>query len=100
MNPQKTKPGQAKKTDASSRDEIMHVKVYSPFQTYFNDDAYSISGVNKTGPFDILPRHHNFMTLLDAGNLQIKAPSGELKIKISRGVMHVKKNQTIVFLDV
>jgi F0F1-type ATP synthase epsilon subunit len=79
---------------------MMRVKLYSTFQTYFNGDAYSISGENKTGPFDILPRHHSFMTLLDAGELFIKSPEGDLKVKISRGIMHVKENQTIVFLDV
>lgn len=88
------------KKSGSHNEEVMHVKVYSPFHTYFNARAYSISGVNKTGPFDILPRHHNFMTLLDAGELLIKAPSGGLKIKISRGIMHVKANKTAVFLDV
>jgi F0F1-type ATP synthase epsilon subunit len=97
------KPDTARPKDRQGSDgkrEMMRVKLYSPFQTYFNGDAYSISGENKTGPFDILPRHHNFMTLLDAGELSISAPGGDLKIKISRGIMHVKENQTIVFLDV
>ena len=93
-------PKTKNKANESKKEEVMHVKVYSPFQTYFNDDAYSISGVNKTGPFDILPRHHSFMALLGASELLIKAPTGELRIKISRGIMHVKENKTIVFLDV
>jgi F0F1-type ATP synthase epsilon subunit len=88
------------KQSSGAKREMMRVKLYSPFQTYFNGDAYSISGENKTGPFDILPRHHSFMTLLDAGELFIKSPEGDLKVKISRGIMHVKENQTIVFLDV
>jgi F0F1-type ATP synthase epsilon subunit len=90
----------AGKQKSDDKREIMRIKLYSPFQTYFNGDAYSISGENKTGPFDILPRHHNFMTLLDAGELSIKSPDGDLRVKISRGIMHVKENQTIVFLDV
>jgi F0F1-type ATP synthase epsilon subunit len=88
------------KQESGGKKETMRIKLYSPFQTYFNGDAYSISGENKTGPFDILPRHHNFMTLLDAGELSISAPDGDLRVKISRGIMHVKENQTIVFLDV
>ena len=78
----------------------MHIKVYSPFKVYFDEEAESISAVNDTGPFDILPRHHNFMTLLSAGEVLIRAPRGEQKIRISRGIMHVKADKVIVFLDV
>lgn len=78
----------------------MHIKVYSPFHVYFDDDAYSISAVNATGPFDILPRHHNFMTLLSPCELVIRKSDRLQKIRISRGIMHVKADQVIVFLDV
>lgn len=78
----------------------MHVKVYSPFKTYYDDQAESISAVNGTGPFDILPQHHNFMTLLDPCDVIVRANKEERKIRISKAVMHVKANQVIVFLDV
>jgi F0F1-type ATP synthase epsilon subunit len=81
----------------------MHIKVYSPFKTYFNEDAYSISGENATGPFDILAHHHNFMTLLGACELVIKpviTPPEEQRIRISGGLMHVKADQVTVFLDI
>jgi F0F1-type ATP synthase epsilon subunit len=79
---------------------MIHVKVYSPYQTYFDDDAYSISGLNNTGPFDVLPRHHNFITLLNPCVLEVHVPTTVKRIRISRGVMHVKADQVIVFLDV
>ncbi len=79
---------------------MIHIKVYSPYQTYFDDIAYSISGLNNTGPFDVLPRHHNFITLLNPSVLEIHVPDAVKRIRISRGVMHVKANKVIVFLDV
>ena len=79
---------------------VMHVKVYSPFQVFFDEEAYSISAENDTGPFDILPHHHNFITLLKTGELSIQTLHGEQRIRISGGVMHVKADQVIVFLDV
>lgn len=79
---------------------IMQLKVYSPFQVFFDESAYSISGVNDTGPFDILPHHHNFITLLKAGELVIQTNDGEKRIRISGGVMQVKADKVIVFLDV
>ncbi len=78
----------------------MHIKVYAPFKTYFDGEAHSISAVNKTGPFDILPRHHNFMTLVDPCDVIVRTDGGDKKFTISRGVMHVKADQVILFLDV
>lgn len=78
----------------------VELTVYSPFKVYFKGLAFSISGVNDTGPFDILPGHHNFMTLLNMCQLDIDAPKGQESLQISRGIMHVKANKIIVFLDV
>lgn len=79
----------------------MHIKVYSPFKTYYDDDAESITGINETGPFDILPLHKNFMTLLWQGDLVIRKGTDEpIKIPIARGIMYVKADRVTVFLDV
>lgn len=86
-------------TDASGK-PMMHIKLYSPLHTYFNDQAYSISGENETGQFDILPKHHNFMCLLGQGEIMISSPQGEQRFRIARAVMHVKADKITVFLDV
>lgn len=79
----------------------MEVKVYSPFRDYYDGPAFSISAENTTGPFDILPKHHNFITLLTACDMVLRTPDqGNQKIKISGGIMHVKADKVIVFLDV
>lgn len=91
------KPIEEKQLD----DSKINVKIYSPFKVYFNEPALSVSAENDTGPFDILPKHHRFMTLLNAGDLTVrKVQGGEQKFRIARGIMHVKQNQVIVFLDV
>jgi len=79
----------------------MAVKVYAPFQVYFEGDAYSVSAVNDVGPFDILPRHHNFLCMLVPCTLVIQPVEGEKKsIKIHRALMHVKADRVVVFVDV
>lgn len=80
--------------------QSMHIKVYSPFHVYFDEEADSISAVNATGPFDILPSHHSFMTLLDEGDLLIRQAKAQRRIWISHGIMHVKADRVVVFLDV
>jgi F0F1-type ATP synthase epsilon subunit len=79
---------------------MMYIKVYAPFKTYYDDLGTSISATNDTGPFDILPQHHNFMTLLSNGEITVRSQDGEKKIEITRGIMHVKADRVIVFLDV
>lgn len=76
------------------------VKVYAPFKVYFEGEAYSMSAVNDTGPFDILPKHHNFLCMLVPCTLSIKSPDGVQNIKVNRALMHVKANRVVVFMDV
>ncbi len=91
---------EAKKNLPKISEGKMKIKVYSPYQVYFDGEATSISAVNDTGPFDILPQHHKFLTLLTPCELQIAADRGQEKIKISRGIMYVKQDRVTVFLDV
>lgn len=86
----------------SKHGDNMRVKVYSPLKVYFDEPASSISAENATGPFDILPRHHNFITLLSPCQLDIRRPGKmeKQRIKISGGLMHVKADIVTVFLDV
>jgi F0F1-type ATP synthase epsilon subunit len=79
---------------------ILKVKVASPYVVYYDEPALSISGVNKTGPFDILPGHHNFITLLEPCELVIRTRVDEQKIRINGGLMHVRADSAAVFLDV
>ena len=76
------------------------VKVYAPFKVYFEGDAYSVSGINGTGPFDVLPHHHNFLCMLVPSDLIVRTPDGEKVIKIARALMHVKADRVVVFMDV
>lgn len=79
----------------------MEVKVYSPFRDYYDGPTFSISAENATGPFDILPKHHNFISLLSPCEMVLRTVKhGEQRIRISGGIMHVKADKVTVFLDV
>lgn len=95
---------EAKKSSKKDKPKLdaktVNVKVYSPFKVYFNGPAFSVSAENETGPFDILPKHYNFMTLLNPGIITVRTEQKDQKFQIARGVMHVKNNGIIIFLDV
>ncbi len=76
------------------------LKVYAPFKVYFEGSAYSLSAVNATGPFDILPKHHNFLCMLVPCILKIDGVDGPKEVKIHRALMHVEADHVSVFIDV
>lgn len=78
----------------------LHVRVWSPFRVYFDGEAKSVSGVNATGPFDILPHHRNFISLLNACDLLLRTSTGDVRVRISGGVMQVHQDTVKVFLEV
>lgn len=89
-----------KKAVASTATQF-HLKIYSPFKIYYEGDVDSFSAANDTGPFDILARHHNFLTLLTPCDMRIKTAGKEDEvIKITRGIMQVKADYVVVYLDV
>jgi len=86
---------------ATGQSGSLHIKVYSPFNTYYDGDADSISAENDTGPFDVLLGHRNFLTLLKPCEIVIrKKGQDDEKIEITRGLMHVNSNKAVIFLDV
>jgi F0F1-type ATP synthase epsilon subunit len=40
-------------------EQKIKVKLFSPFQTYFQGEGVSVSAQNAVGPFDILPGHRH-----------------------------------------
>ena len=89
--------------DTATKDKkaiiTMHVKIYAPFIVYFDGPAASLSGMNDTGPFDILPGHKNFMSLLNLGLITVRRTGQpDFVIKITEGLMHVKADMVTVFL--
>lgn len=78
----------------------MQVKVYAPFKVYYEGEAYSVTAVNESGPFDILPKHRNFLCMLLPCVLVVETPAVTQTIKISRALMHVKADKVTVFVDV
>lgn len=81
--------------------QSMAVKIYAPFKIYYDGPAKSVSAINDTGPFDILPRHKNFMSLLKPGEIRVRtAGKSDFVMPVNQAVMHVKSDKVTVFLDV
>jgi F0F1-type ATP synthase epsilon subunit len=98
-----TKPSHEDNTRSNTKDssDAVSLKIYSPFKVYFDGEAKSVSAESSTGPFDILPKHHNFITLLQPCDVRVVLPNDEAEaFAIQGGVMHVHANKVVIFLDV
>lgn len=76
------------------------LKVFSPFENYYEGDAFSLSAKNETGPFDILSDHANFISLISAGEVVIQGPFGVRSFKLNRGILKVHNNFVVLFANV
>lgn len=77
----------------------LHLVIRAPYHTYYDGPADSLSAVNQTGPFDILPYHHNFISLLVAGELGWVDGPDRRSLNIERGLLHCANNQVSIFLE-
>ena len=75
-------------------------KIFSPYQTYYQGEAVSLSAVNRTGPFDVLPGHINFFCLLTGGQVVVDTGFQRLEFQVSRGILRVNGSEVTLFADV
>ncbi len=76
------------------------IKIFSPYQTYYQGEAISLSAENRTGPFDVLPGHINFFSLLTGGAVTVNTGFQQLEFQIARGILRVTRDNVTLFADV
>lgn len=83
--------------DAKAR---LTVKIFSPYQVFYQGAAVSVSGNNKTGNFDVLADHGNFFSLLPKGIIRVDTGYEKVDIEINTGFIKVIKNTVTLFANV
>lgn len=78
----------------------LSVKVNSPDQIIWEGRASAVSSINAKGPFDILPLHANFITIVENKPIKIKTKEKILEYKFTRAVIHISKNQVRIFANI
>lgn len=83
----------------------LHVKISSPEKEFFNGVAYSVSSVNSTGKFDILPGHANFITVIENSPIilrqkQTGLPAGRQEYTFPVAILSVANNQVNIYTNI
>ncbi len=84
----------------NTRSEQLAVKIFSPFEVFYEGPAASLSAKTATGPFDVLYGHANFIGLLQTGKVVVRTPFGRRSYDINRGVVKVHNNYVVVFANI
>ena len=74
----------------------LQVKVITPQQTIFEGHTNAVTSVNSAGRFDILPRHSQFITIIQ--QYLILAPPANQTLKIDSGVIYCHQNQVEIYI--
>lgn len=67
--------------------------------TVFEGEVYAVSSINGKGPFDILPHHAEFISLIERQVTVHHSDGHQQVFKIDSGVIEVDENQIKIYLE-
>lgn len=83
------------------KDLVLKVKITSPKEIIFQDDAFSVSSKNSKGVFDILPLHANFITIIENEPIVVRKANKEVQSFIFPvAIMYTRDNQVDIYTDI
>lgn len=80
--------------------ESLWVKVLGWDRQIFDGKALSVSSVNRVGPFDVLPEHENFISLIIERVVVVDQSGKKHEIACNNGLLEVSKNRVRVFVGI
>jgi F0F1-type ATP synthase epsilon subunit len=65
----------------------------------FQADVNAVSSLNQKGPFDVLPHHAFFITIVERYIVVHQTNGENLQFKIDSGVLHVDDAQVHIYVE-
>lgn len=79
--------------------EKLTVIARAPFNVYYEGPAEVVTAVNKVGRFDVLPGHADFFSMLEACEVVVGTDGDPVSFSISNGIITVRDNQVMMFVN-
>ena len=87
--------------NAETRDPLLDVKVLSPQGVLWEGRAQAVSSVNSNGPFDLLPEHAHFVSLVERHPIAVISDTGAIQeFKYETAVIRLYDDVVTIFVDV
>jgi len=78
--------------------KTVKVRLDSSEKLIWEGEATSVSSANSKGPFDILPYHASFITLIEKETVIVRPPkSKELRFNLERAVIYNRDNLVSIY---
>lgn len=77
----------------------LRVTARAPFKVYYEGLAKVVSAANQVGPFDILPGHADFFSVLTPCEVIIETQSNSMNFPISNGIITVRGEEVMLFVN-
>jgi len=79
---------------------VLQVTIKNPQSFIFQGKAIAVSCINDTGPFDVLPLHSNFISLIKNYILLYESKTKIRKVQFEQGIIKVFENNVDIFLGI
>lgn len=78
----------------------LNIKVLSQKGVLFDGQALSISSINSQGPFDVLPNHANFITLIEKKPITVRLEKQKpLTFNFPIAIIYLSQNLIRIYTD-
>jgi F-type H+-transporting ATPase subunit epsilon len=78
----------------------LNVIARAPFELYYEGPAEILSATNKIGPFDVLPQHADFFSVLKPCTVTIDIPDKDpVVFEITNGIITVRNDEVMLFCN-
>ena len=78
-------------------DNLLEVEISSPDKQIWQGTAKSVSSVNTTGPFDILPFHANFISIIENHPIKINKGAKVEEFSFANAIIYASKNKVLIY---
>lgn len=79
---------------------FLFITIISPEATVFEGKIKAFSSINSDGPFDVLPQHTNFISIIKNKITLYDEYGAERQIKLENGIVEVFEDKVQVFVGI
>lgn len=79
--------------------QLITVKVNSPERVIWEGPAKWVSSINSDGPFDILPFHANFITIIENKPIRVKTQDQIIEYVFPYSIVYAHNNLVNIYTN-
>ena len=84
----------------SNMSDLLSVTVRDRKGVVWEGEATAVSGRNVAGPFDVLPQHSNFISIISKKLVVKTADKKTREFNVDSGILQVREGKVMIYLGV